>query len=138
MQIIFEGIDLYEDLPNNFIKQSDNYVMPYKQISKIHSSNMLITKLHNNFTQEQIQIILKTYFDFAECMSKVMRGKTRYFLMAGATFLVCNDIDIVLKLFSEIVPDLHNKKIIVMYSVIMNSDDNHYDKASAELAYRSS
>lgn len=144
MQTIFEGIDLYEDLPTEIpptklVENNDKWnKISYKERVKVHTSNMLTKKLHNDFTHEQIQTIINTYFNFIETGNKIFRGLTRYFLMAGATFLICNNIDLVLKLFTEISPTLRNSQIILMYSTLINKECTYYDEASRELALKSS
>lgn len=148
MQTIFNGIDLNEDIEQN--SQNSRLTklhccdMPYKERSMFEVRKMLTEKFKNVFTSQQIETIIKIYFDFDNYMCsqhhEVIRGVNRTFIVAGATFIVCDNIERVCELFPEITSREDHKEKIVKYSLLIKSkipENDYYDDASRELAQNS-
>lgn len=143
MQTIFKNIDLNDELPTCT-------KISYKERSKNITFTEIKEKLQNNFTENLIKNILDIYFDYIDhehnCNNKTYRGVMKYIIIAGATYYVCKDINIVLQLFTEI-PLYNTNKIYKFANEIEKHINNkanekimeeydYYDELSTELIFK--
>jgi hypothetical protein len=141
MQYIMANVDL-----NSELKHHTHYlVKTCKEHAKDATTKEIEKICSDNFTNKQISDMLNVFFDIHDVMKSkyhVFRGKTRYFLLAGVMYYICNNMDLTLKLFLNYGIYGLNARIIYLYSTLINKSIEHkydyYDDASNELTMNTS